>query len=143
MAFGYYMRDTYSGSKALMTHSAWVDFTLGVGLPGLLFIWTAILFSVLSCMSYLNQVFSKSIKNDSINEGKNTYFLKTKNSLISVKQELIAYSGIWLLLGLAIFWIVGEVSEREYIEHYFFLISFFASSSYNAPVLMNKMDVKT
>ncbi len=140
MAFGYYMRDTYSGSKALMTHSGWVDFTLGIGLPGLLFIWTAILFSVLSCMSYLNQVFSKSAKNDSINEGKNTYSRKTKNSLKSVNQELIAYSGIWLLLGLAIFWIVGEVSEREYIEHYFFLISFFASVSSCVNLLMNKVN---
>lgn len=143
MAFGYYMRDTYPGSKALMTHSAWIDYTLGVGLPGLFLTWMAIVLCVMRCMIYLNHLLSKSKQNHYYHEGRNTDFPKKNHQSVLVNQKLIPYSGIWLILGLAFFWIVGEVSEREYIEHYFFLISFFASCASCVPVLINKIGVKT
>lgn len=139
MAFGYYMRDTYPGSKALMTHSAWVDYTLGVGLPGLFLTWVSVVLCVLICIAYLNHIFSTCENYDFNDVSKNIQFQKKDNRLTFINQQLIAYSGIWLISGLALFWIIGEVSEREYIEHYFFLISFFSSSSSCAHLFMNKM----
>jgi hypothetical protein len=42
--------------------------------------------------------------------------------------QLLADIALWLILGMFFFWIVGEVSEREYLEHYFFLIALFGMS---------------
>ena len=140
MAFGYYMRDTYPGSKAPMTHSAWIDYTLGVGLPGFFLTWMAIVLCVRSCMIYLNHVFSRSERNYPNIKIKNAFFQNKSDELVLFNQKFIPFSGIWLILGLAFFWIVGEVSEREYIEHYFFLISFFSSC---VPLLVNKIDEPT
>jgi hypothetical protein len=41
-AFKYYMTKQYPGSTVEKTHSAWLDFGLGVGLPGLFLTWSAI-----------------------------------------------------------------------------------------------------
>ena len=120
-----------------MTHSAWIDYTLGVGLPGLFLTWMAIVMCVVSCMIYLNHVFSRSERNYPNIKIKNAFFQNKSDELVLFNQKLIPSSGIWLMLGLAFFWILGEVSEREYIEHYFFLISFFSSC---VPLLVNKID---
>lgn len=111
-AFGYYMRAQFPGSVASMTHSAWVDFALGVGLPGLLLVWGAIFGVAWRGFRRSNKsLISRSPKVSNVNN----------HSFI----QLIA---IWLILGLFCLWIIGEVSEREYLEHYFFLVALFGGA---------------
>lgn len=108
MAFGHYMRAQYPQTWVQMTHSAWVDFALGLGLFGLMLTWGAIFGVVwqgLGGQKRLNQA-------DPLN---------SQTSASSLNLDI----AIWLIAGLFALWIVGEVSEREYIEHYFFLIALF------------------
>lgn len=111
MAFRHYMRAQYPQTSVQMTHSAWVDFALGLGLPGLLMTWGAI-FGVVwqgfRSQKWINQADSQSSLDSSLSP--------------------IPDIAIWLILGMFAFWVVGEVSEREYIEHYFFLIALFAAA---------------
>ena len=109
-AFGYYMREEFPGSMAPMTHSAWVDFTLGMGLPGLLLAWTAIFAVVWRAIRRLGQP--------------NWINLDPQGNITSSRM-LTPIMALYLLVGLFCFWIIGEVSEREYLEHYFFLIALF------------------
>ncbi len=129
-SFGYYMRDAYPNSKALMTHSAWIDFTLGVGVPGLLLTWIAIglcLFNGQRAIrKKMNFMLNEPIK--VLKEKNNPEFSNLLVKQSSVSQTLIAQISLWLVLGLFCYWVVGEVSEREYIEHYFFLIALFSTA---------------
>jgi hypothetical protein len=98
-AFKYYMTKQYPGSIVEKTHSAWLDFALGAGLPGLILTWSAI-------------------------------FIITKKALRQLKSsDSGEYSWIILmiLIGMSLLWIPGEVSEREFIEHFFFFIAVSAS----------------
>ena len=108
LAFGHYMRAEYPNSLVLMTHSAWIDYTLGLGLPGLLLVWAAI-----------GMVLGRSFSLQSL-LGTPVYSGAVDHSFF---RGWIAYIAPWLLLGMLGFWFVGEVSEREYLEHYFFLIA--------------------
>ena len=110
MAFGHYMRSEYPNSLVLMTHSAWIDYTLGLGLPGLLLIWASIWMVVKRSVALQNKL------------GKLQYTGKVDQAFF---RGWIAYISPWVILGMFCFWFVGEVSEREYLEHYFFLIALF------------------
>lgn len=103
--FGYYMMSEYPGSLARHTHSAWVDFTLGAGIPGLLFLGLAMCLVV-----YL------AIKKYRLNQ--NPWSLAT----------------VWMICGIALLWVIAEVSEREYIEFLIFMMALLAAS--------NTIDVK-
>jgi len=127
-SFGYYMRDTYPNSKALMTHSAWIDYTLGVGLPGLFLTWLAILGCLQICQRSLKTRNSLQKIDPDLNKSFNLR-INNVSSYPLINGQLIDYCGFWLIIGIAFYWLVGEVSEREYIEHYFFLITFTASAS--------------
>ncbi len=98
-AFSHYMTIEYPGTLAVKTHSAWLDFALGVGIPGLLLVWTAIFLT-------LKKAFSK---------------------LQSHSSDNNAWIVIFVIIGISLFWLVGEVSEREFIEHFFFIIALSAS----------------
>jgi hypothetical protein len=113
MAFGHYMRSEYPKSLALMTHSAWIDYTLGLGLPGLFLVWAAIIGVIARSFSW-----------------RQMSALKDPGALVPdpTGGQLLADIALWLILGMFFFWIVGEVSEREYLEHYFFLIALFGMS---------------
>jgi competence CoiA-like predicted nuclease len=41
-------------------------------------------------------------------------------------EQLISRISTWLVAGMFIFWIIGEVSERIFIENYFFFLAFFS-----------------
>jgi hypothetical protein len=99
LAFGAYMGAEYPGSIVNQSHSGWLDFALGVGLPGLLLVWAAIF---LCCWNSLSNVSS---------------------SGIARKYQLVT---MWTLSGMFSFWCIGEVSEREFIEHFFFMIALLA-----------------
>jgi len=111
-AFSYYMKAEFAGSSVSMTHSAWVDFGLGLGVPGLLLVWISILGVALRNFSKLSQ-------QDAVRA------LEVNRSADLICPSLVSTIAIWVILGLFCFWMIGEVSEREYIEHYFFIIAFF------------------
>ena len=110
-AFGHYMRTEFQGSLALMTHSAWIDFTVGLGLPALVFMWMAIFGIVFRACFTMKLLKLQDSAND-----QSTQFPYTR---------LIAILAIWLTAGIFLFWIIGEVSERIFIENYFFFLAFF------------------
>jgi hypothetical protein len=89
-----------------------VDFTLGVGIPGLILCWGAIALTLLMGFSQIS-----------------------KRSSLGLPQILWPYITIWGLGGITLLWIVLEVSEKEYIEHLFFMISFLGAG--NAPLSSN------
>lgn len=74
------------------THSGWIDFTLGMGVPGTLLIWLA-----------LASILWASRRNPSV--GKNLT--------------------LWVIPTIFIYWTIGELSNKHYIEFTFFMISFF------------------
>lgn len=123
-SFGYHMRNLYPNSQALIAHSAWIDLTLGIGLPGFFLIWLGIILCVLNQL----EIFSK-IKIDRNNETLSLRDSITNLTPSLINSQLISCCGLWLILGISFYWIVGEVGEREYIEHYFYLIALFSTAS--------------
>ena len=101
-AFHRYMELEYPGSTVYKTHSGWLDFAIGVGLPGLFLTWSAI-------MLIVRQAFLNLKKTD---PDKNSYIV------------------IFVLPGMSFMWFVAEVCEREFIEHFFFFIALSASYLY-------------
>ena len=97
-AFRYYMLIEYPGTKVAKTHSGWLDFALGVGLPGLLLTWSAIFLILRQAFTQLNTFHHH--------------------------QSIVV---IFFLIGMSFFWLVAEVSEREFIEHFFFFIALTSS----------------
>lgn len=94
-AFKYYMAKQYPGSTVEKTHSAWLDFALGVGLPGLFLTWSAV-FLILK---------------------------KAFRQLKSPNNNEDSWVIIFVVIGISLIWVVGEVSEREFIEHFFFVLA--------------------
>jgi hypothetical protein len=96
LAFRHYMLKENPNFGVYKTHSGWLDFALGVGLPGLLLTWCA--------MAY---IFVKSI-----------VILRS-----SPRISVLALTSVWVLGGLWILWWPTELSEREFIENLFFIIA--------------------
>jgi len=112
LPYGFYLSRIYPGSTSDHTHSGWVDFALGVGIPGLVLCWGAI---ILTLIIGFNQISGR--------------------SSLNLPQTLWPYVTVWGLGGITLLWIVLEVSEKEYIEHLFFMISFLGAG--NAPISSN------
>jgi len=98
-AFMHYMSERFTGSRATKTHSGWLDFSLGAGVVGLLCIWAAMGLIAIRVWR-----------------------------LISLKDpvRLVIFYVFWCLLMMFILWHIGELSEREFIESFFFSIAFFS-----------------
>jgi len=96
LAFRYFMLQENSNLGLYKTHSGWMDYALGLGLPGLLLTWIGI---ALACRQALVS-------------------LKNKES-----NRSIALSTLWILAGIWLVWWSTELSEREFIEHLFFMIA--------------------
>lgn len=99
-AFAYYMRDKYPGSQSTKTHSGWLDFGLGAGIMGVLFIWLAM--GVIYTRAYVK-----------INS--------------SYQNEIMRSYLLWALSTMLLLWLIAEFSDREFIEHFFFMLAFFSS----------------
>lgn len=106
LPYGYLMKQKYPLSQADHTHSGWVDFALGQGIPGLMLMWLAMVNTLMLGI--------KSTKNSD-----------PRNSF----NQVWGYSTVWVIGGIFAAWIVNEVSEREYIEQLFFIIALFAASN--------------
>jgi len=98
-AFKYYILLAFPDSQVEKTHSGWLDFALGVGIPGLLLTWTAIVLTL----------------------------KKAIQELKGPTHNLSNWIVIFILIGMSLLWVVGEVCEREFIEHFFFMIALSAS----------------
>lgn len=109
--FAYYMREKYPGSQSTKTHSGWLDFGLGAGVIGVLFIWFA--------MSTI-------------------YVRACRMASSSGQQEIMRLYITWTLSSMLLLWLIAELSDREYIEHFFFMLAFFTGlSSSNKPCFEN------
>ena len=106
LPYGYYMPKLYPGSVADHTHSGWVDFALGVGIPGLILCWLAIAWAIRFAIKLLRE-----------------------QKKVSLGENLWSYIVIWGLGGISLLWVVLEVSEKEYIEHLMFMIAFLAAGN--------------
>ena len=109
LPYGYYLSRLYPGSQSDHTHSGWIDFTLGVGIPGLVLCWGAIALAISLGLSQIR-----------------------KRSSLNLPPTLWPYITVWALSGMTLLWVVLEVSEKEYLEHLFLMIAFLAAG--NAPL---------
>ena len=101
-AFSHYMAQAYSGSVATKTHSGWLDFALGAGFIGLISVWMAM----------------------------GIIFLRAKNTIKNFPGICQAPLYIcWAIGILMLLWFIAELSDREYIEHFFFMLAFFSIAS--------------
>ena len=103
LGFAYFMKKENLYSLLTKTHSGWLDFALGVGLPGLGLTWISMFLVIWRCL--------KKVRAKAFVDGF-SYF-----------------SGIWVLGGIWVLWWPTEVSEREFIEQLFFIIAVFAASN--------------
>jgi len=103
LAFRYYMVQENPYSRVIMTHSGWLDYALGLGLPGLLLTWLAMVLVI----------------------------RQAYNSIKSTEKniQLTAYLPIWLIGGIWLLWWPAELSEREFIEQLFFIAALFAMAT--------------
>jgi hypothetical protein len=106
LPYGYLMKQKYPDTQVTHTHSGWVDFALGQGLPGLLLIWLAVLMT-----------FKLGLQS------------RRDATELGGGSQLWGYITIWVAGGIFIAWVVNEVSEREYIEHLFLIIALFAAGN--------------
>ena len=107
-AFRYFMHQENPNFNVNNTHSGWLDFGLGVGIPGIMLTWIAM--ALVVRRSLLNAA--------------------SKNS-IQLRQ--IALITLWMLAGLWFLWWPTEVSEREFIEYFYFMIALLAAVNCTDP----------
>jgi len=106
-AFKYLLEKEGIKSPTLaFTHSGWIDFTLGEGVPGTLFVWLAMLF---------------------------TLIIAKKNNTV---WGSVTY---WVLPTIFFYWMIGELSNKHYVEFLFFIIAFFIGIN----ILSNKNPLQT
>lgn len=96
LAFRYFMLQENPNLALYKTHSGWMDYALGLGLPGLFLTWFAM---GLVCFRSLTIVRQGAINNP------------------------LALPALWILGGIWVLWWPTEVSEREFIEYLFFMIA--------------------
>jgi hypothetical protein len=96
LAFRYFMLQENPNLSLTATHSGWLDFALGLGLPGLFLTWLA-----------MGLVVWRSAKAVGQKEA----------------STPMALTALWILGGMWVLWWPTEVSEREFIEYLFFVIA--------------------
>jgi len=102
LAFRHYILQENPYSRIIMTHSGWLDYALGLGLPGLVLTWLAMLLVV-----------------------KRAYRL-TQNTKDT--PPLNAHLALWIISVIWLLWWPAELSEREFIEQLFFIVALFATA---------------
>ena len=96
LAFKYFMLQEDPDLNLTKTHSGWLDYALGIGLPGLLLTWLA-----------MGLVVYRSIR----------------GLIQGVISAPLALSSSWILVGIWVLWWPAELSEREFIEYLFLMIA--------------------
>lgn len=96
LAFRYFMLKENPNLELYKTHSGWLDYALGLGVPGLLLTWLAMGLVAYGSFRVLGQ---------------------------GTLNTLPALASLWILGGIWVLWWPTEVSEREFIEYLFFMIA--------------------
>ena len=99
LPFQYYVTRNNPHIKIGLTHSGWLDFALGVGLPGILLVWLSLAVSLERAKD----------------------LVKSSSQFSSIN----GYIAIFLICGLWLLCLALEISEKEFIENFFFVFSFF------------------
>lgn len=97
-SFGHWAKMQWPDSKLHQSHSGWIDLTLGIGIPGLLLV-----------LSALGAVFWQLNRGD---------ISSSKSELIHWKQSLT-----WILVAIFLIWFTTEISQKTYFEAFIFWIS--------------------
>ena len=96
-SFGHLAKIKWPDSKLHQSHSGWIDLTLGIGVPGIVLIFTAIL-------NILYQLFRLKVSNDA-------------------HQNIYNTMAFWGILGLLMIWCTTEISQKVYFDQLIFWIS--------------------
>jgi len=113
-AFRYFMHKENTQFNVSNTHSGWLDFALGVGIPGLMLTWIAI-----------GLVMRRALLN-----------ITSKYSNQTREMALIT---LWMLVGIWFLWWPTEVSEREFIEYFYFMIALLAAVNCTDPQKISRL----
>jgi len=105
--------DKNNPNDIVNTHSGWLDFALGAGIPGLLLVWSSIVIILIRA----NRVFR----------------LNTRS--------LNALSASWVISEVFCIWLIAELCEKEFLELLFFAISFSGSIFYYQYLNISKDDL--
>ena len=108
LSYGYYMKKLYPGSIADHTHSGWIDLALGIGFPGLILIFSAII--IIFCS--------------------NLRVIRNITNLSNLINLHLCFISVWISGGMSLIWLLFEVGEKEYIEHLYFFLAFATVSAW-------------
>jgi O-antigen ligase len=107
-AFRYFMHQENPNFNVNKTHSGWLDFALGVGVPGVILTWIAIALVVRRALS-------------------------NAASINAIQIRELALITLWMIAGIWFLWWPTEVSEREFIEYFYFMIALLAAINCAVP----------
>jgi hypothetical protein len=107
-AFRYFLHQENTRFNVNNTHSGWLDFALGVGIPGLILTWIAIALVMRRALINTTRNYSNQMRD-------------------------VALITLWMLAGIWFLWWPTEVSEREFIEYFYFMIALLAAVNCNDP----------
>jgi hypothetical protein len=107
-AFRYFMHQENTRFNVNNTHSGWLDFALGVGIPGLMLTWIAIALVMRRALINTTRNYSNQMRD-------------------------VALITLWMLAGIWFLWWPTEVSEREFIEYFYFMIALLAAVNCTDP----------
>jgi hypothetical protein len=107
-AFRYFMHQENPNFNVNKTHSGWLDFALGVGIPGVILTWIAMALVVRRALS-------------------------NAASINAIQIRELALITLWMIAGIWFLWWPTEVSEREFIEYFYFMIALLAAINCTVP----------
>jgi len=107
-AFRYFMHQENPNFNVNKTHSGWLDFALGVGVPGVILTWIAMALVVRRALS-------------------------NASSINAIQIRELALITLWMIAGIWFLWWPTEVSEREFIEYFYFMIALLAAINCTVP----------
>jgi hypothetical protein len=107
-AFRYFMHQENPNFDVNNTHSGWLDFALGVGVPGVILTWIAMALVVRRA-------------------------LQNAASINAIQIRELAFITLWMIVGIWFLWWPAEVSEREFIEYFYFMIALLAAINCAVP----------
>ena len=109
-SFGQLAKNNWPNSNLTQSHSGWIDLTLGIGIPGLLLIFTALIFQLVTL-------------------GHLAFCEKCKKF-----NQWIFTATWWLLISLTLMWCTSELSQRVYFEVLIFWLFFSIGVASTSPV---------
>ncbi len=108
-SFGKLTKQKWPESSLRQSHSGWLDFTLGMGIPGLILVWGAMLGSFMLLGTSLRGAIVSSIPLGMPNRIALTHWVSACR---------------WILLASLLMWFTTEISQRVFFDVLIFWIAF-------------------